>query len=42
MTYTSASVLTGWQTMVLETGELIGPVFKTTTALWQWQMENIY
>lgn len=31
------NVLGGWQTKLVETGELFGPVFNETTDLWDWQ-----
>lgn len=40
--YVSASVVGGWQTKVIETQELIGPVFNKITDLWAWQKENLY
>ena len=42
MKYVSASVVGGWQTQVVSTGELIGPVFNKATDLWAWQKENLY
>lgn len=39
--YNALSVIGGWQTQNAKTGELLGPVFATTTDLWKWQAENI-
>ena len=36
------SVVGGWQTVVVGTEELIGPVFNRINDLWQWQRENLY
>lgn len=36
------SVLGGWQTFIKGTNVAIGPVFRDTVALWQWQRENIF
>lgn len=35
------SVVGGWQTEVIATGELIGPVFHGTSELWAWQAANL-
>lgn len=39
---TCMSVLGGWQTFIKGTNVAIGPVFRDTVALWQWQRENIF
>ncbi len=36
------SVVGGWQTMVVETGYLFGPVYNSITDLWNWQRVNLY
>lgn len=36
------NVMGGWQTMVVETGYLFGPVFNAITDLWNWQRANLY
>ena len=36
------SVVGGWQTVVVGSKELIGPVFNRINDLWQGQRENLY
>jgi len=36
------SVLGGWQTQVVCSGYLFGPVFNKITDLWEWQRVNLY
>lgn len=36
------SVVGGWQTCVVETGYLFGPVFNSVNDLWAWQRANLY
>jgi len=40
--YSCASVLGGWQTQLVASGELIGPVFNKVTDLRKWQADNLY
>ena len=40
--YRCVSVINGWQTQCVSTGELIGPAFDRTTDLWEWQKNNLY
>ena len=37
-----ANVPGGWQTCVVETGYLFGPVYNKITDLWAWQKQNLY
>lgn len=30
----------GWQSMLVETGEMFGPVFNSVTDLWEWQKKT--
>ena len=32
----------GWQTCVVETGYLFGPVYNSINDLWAWQRANLY
>ena len=36
------SVVGGWQTCVVETGYLFGPVFNKVNELWDWQKSNLF
>jgi hypothetical protein len=36
-----ASVIGGWQTQVIKTGYVFGPVFNSIGDLWKWQRENL-
>jgi len=36
------NVAGGWQTCVVETGYLFGPVYNKITDLWAWQRENLF
>ena len=42
VTFCSLSVLGGWQTAIVETGQRIGPVFNSSIALGAWQKINLY
>lgn len=38
---TCKSVLGGWQTFITHTDVPVGPCFRTTGELWEWQREHI-
>lgn len=36
------SVVGGWQTQIIATGYLFGPVFNSCVDLWNWQRSNLW
>jgi hypothetical protein len=36
------NVLGGWQSFIKGTNVAVGPVFRDTVSLWNWQRDNVY